>query len=261
MSIRSTDAPTSTRQFRHLWFRVLSLIGLIVTWQIVSSLSGSRMLPAPMEVWQTLLNEAIAGDLFFHLGMTLYRVAVSFLIAMAIGTATGVIMGRNGLIDRLLDVWVIIGLNLPALVVIVLCYVWFGLTDVAAILAVAVNKIPLVAIIMRESARAVDRSLIEVGQAFRLSQLRIFRRIYLPQFYPGLFASARSGLALIWKLVLVAELLGRPNGVGFKIRSLFNYFDIAGILAYAIAFIIIVIIVEWGVLIPLERRVTGWRRK
>src|SRR4029077_6807120 len=140
MSIRSTDAPTSTRQFRHLWFRALSLIGLVLTWQIVSSLSGSRMLPAPTEVWQTLLNEAIAGDLFFHLGMTLYRVAVSFLIAMAIGTATGVIMGRNGLIDRLLDLWVIIGLNLPALVVMVLCYLWFGLTDIAAILAVAVNK-------------------------------------------------------------------------------------------------------------------------
>src|SRR5262249_16544208 len=152
-----------------------------------------------------LLREASDGALLFNLAMTLYRVVVAFLLAMAAGAALGIVMGRSPLADRLLDVWLVVGLNLPALVAIVLCYMWFGLNDVAAILAVAVNKIPLVATIMREEARGLDRSLIEVGRAFRLSRRRIFLRIYLPQLYPGLLASARAGLALIWKLVLVVE--------------------------------------------------------
>jgi NitT/TauT family transport system permease protein len=218
-------------------------------------------MPGPCEVAAAMLRAARSGELFFNLGMTLYRVAVAFILAMALGAGLGILMGRSELADRLLDAWLIIALNLPALVVMVLCYVWFGLNDVAAILAVAVNKIPLVATIMREEARRLDRSLVEVGHAFRLSRGRIFLRIYLPQLYPGLFASARSGLALIWKLVLVVELLGRPNGVGFEIRTLFNYFDIAGILAYSIAFIAIVLAIEWAILIPLERRVTAWRRR
>jgi len=75
-----------------------------------------------------------------------------------------------------------------------------------------------------------------------------------------LAAAARSGLALVWKIVLVVELLGRPSGVGFQIATFFQFFDVAGILAYALAFILVVQAVEWGVLQPLERRLTQWRR-
>ena len=241
-------------------FRALSFVGLILAWQIASFFFGPHTLPAPAEVARAFVREARSNDLFFHLGMTLYRVAVSFILAMAIGVMTGILMGRHPIADRLLDAWLITALNLPALVVMALCYVWFGLTDVAAILAVTIGKIPLVATIMREQVRSIDRSLIEVGRAFQLKRRRIFFRIYLPQLYPGLFASARSGLALIWKLVLVVELLGRPNGVGFEIRTLFNYFDIAGILAYAFAFIAIMLTLDWVVLVPLQQRTTGWRR-
>jgi NitT/TauT family transport system permease protein len=259
--IPSSGSQTRSAGGGRPWLRALSFLALILLWQAASAIFGAAALLPPLEVGRALLREASGGGLFFNLAMTLYRVAVAFLLAMAAGAGLGIVMGRSGLADRLLDVWVVVGLNLPALVVIVLCYMWFGLNDSAAIVAVAANKIPLVAIIMREEARTLDRSLIEVGRAFHLPPWRILARIYLPQLYPGLFASARSGLALIWKLVLVVELLGRPNGVGFEIRSLFNYFDIAGILAYAIAFIAIVLAVEWGALIPLERRATAWRRR
>jgi NitT/TauT family transport system permease protein len=59
--------------------------------------------------------------------------------------------------------------------------------------------------------------------------------------------------------VLVVELLGRPNGIGFQIRTFFNYFDIAGILAYSLAFIAIVLAIESFILQPIERRTGRWR--
>ena len=131
-----------------------------------------------------------------------------------------------------LDGWLVLGLNIPALVTIILCYVWFGLTDVAAITAVAINKIPTVIVTVREGARAVDRQLLEVAEVFRLSRTRTLFKVYLPQLYPYLMAAARSGLALIWKIVLVVELLGRSEGIGFQLHVFFQFFDIAGILAY-----------------------------
>jgi NitT/TauT family transport system permease protein len=73
-------------------------------------------------------------------------------------------------------------------------------------------------------------------------------------------AAARAGLALTWKIVLVVELLGRPNGVGFQIRTFFNYFDIASILAYSLVFIGIVIAIEAFMLQPLDRQLGRWRR-
>jgi NitT/TauT family transport system permease protein len=113
---------------------------------------------------------------------------------------------------------------------------------------------------MREGARAIDRQILEMTQVFAVPRLRVLLRVILPQIAPSFLASARAGLALTWKIVLVVELLGRPNGVGFQIRTFFNYFDIAGILAYSLAFIAIVLAIESLVMQPIERRVERWRR-
>jgi len=90
-------------------------------------------------------------------------------------------------------------------------------------------------------------------------RLRRLTRVYLPQFFPYLMAAARSGLALIWKIVLVVELLGRSNGVGFQLGTYFQFFDITSILAYTLAFAGAVLAVEGLGLRPLERRLTRWR--
>jgi NitT/TauT family transport system permease protein len=163
-------------------------------------------------------------------------------------------------LDQIFSGWLIIGLNLPALVTMVLCYVWFGLTEVAAILAVTINKVPTIAAIVREGTRALDRPLFEMTQVFGVKPTRVLTRVILPQLAPSLMAAARAGLALTWKIVLVVELLGRPNGVGFQIRTFFNYFDIASILAYSLAFIAAVIAIEAFLLQPLDRRLGRWRR-
>ena len=82
---------------------------------------------------------------------------------MVIGVALGILMGARRRADIILDGWHILFLNMPALVLIILCYVWFGLTEVAAIVAVALNKIPNVVVTVREGTRAVDRELLDVG--------------------------------------------------------------------------------------------------
>ena len=168
-------------------------------------------------------------------------------------------MGRSARIDRAADSWLVILLNLPALVVIVLCYIWFGLTEAAAILAVALNKIPNTIVTIREGARAADRGLDDMAQVFQLSRWTTFRQVLLPQLAPYLAAASRSGLSLIWKIVLVVELLGRPNGVGFEIGTAFQLFDVARILAYAFAFILVMLAIELLLVQPFERYTTRWR--
>ena len=182
----------------------------------------------------------MTGELPYHLGMTLLRVAASFVIAMTLGTAIGYLMGRSRLADDLLSAWLVFFLNLPALVVIILAYIWIGLDESAAIFAVAANKIPNAAVTLREGARALDRGLLEMAEVFRIGRWRTLRHVVLPQLFPFVSAAARSGLALIWKIVLVVELLGRSNGVGFQLGLYFQMFDVTSILAYALAFILVV---------------------
>ena len=107
-----------------------------------------------------------------------------------------------------------------------LAYIWAGLTEAAAIAAIAVNKLPNTAVTLREGARALDRALDEMATRVRDAALGAFRHVILPQLAPYLAAAARSGLSLVWKIVLVVELLGRPNGVGFEIGIAFQLFDV-----------------------------------
>ena len=219
---------------------------------------NSELLPDPAAVWRAGLAEGWA--FFTHQGATLARVTAAFVLAMAIGSAIGIALGMSEGADRIFGGWLMFFLNLPGLVTIILCYVWFGLTEVAAVAAVAINKIPNVAATLREGGRALSKDLAEMAQVYRMSPTARLRHVVLPQLAPFFAVAARNGLALVWKIVLVVELLGRPNGVGFQIHQQFQLFDVAGILAYALGFIVIVQIIELGILAPWDRAANRWRR-
>jgi NitT/TauT family transport system permease protein len=242
-----------------LGWRLLSLGLLIAAWYAGSLFAGERLLPAPQVVALAMLDEARSGALALNLGVTLARVAAAFIIAMALGCALGLIMGRSRVSDRLGDPWLIVLLNLPALVIIVLAYIWAGLTETAAVSAVALNKLPIATVTVREGARSLDTALDEMAQVFRMRAWTRIRHIMLPQLAPYLAAAARSGLSLVWKIVLIVELLGRPNGVGFEIGVAFQLFDVTRILAYALAFVAIMLAVETLLVQPLERHIARWR--
>jgi NitT/TauT family transport system permease protein len=239
--------------------RLASLLLLILIWQVAAICVHSHVLPPPAAVVATMVNEARSGALFFNLGVTLLRVIVSFSLAMIAGTVLGVVMGRNKTFDKLADPWLIVLLNLPALVIIVLAYIWIGLTEPAAIVAVALNKLPNSTATIREGARALDHSLEEMASVFAMPLRTRVRHVLLPQLAPYIAAATRSGLSLVWKIVLVVELLGRPNGVGFEIYTAFQLFDVKLLLAYALPFIAIMLGIETFVVQPFERHVSRWR--
>jgi NitT/TauT family transport system permease protein len=243
----------------NLALRLGSIALLLVLWFAGSHFAGARLLPGPQAVGLAIIQEARSGALAFNLGVTLARVAASFTIAMVLGTVIGLAMGRVPLADRLGDPWLVVLLNLPALVIIVLAYIWAGLTETAAIAAVALNKLPITTVMVREGARSLDRTLDEMATVFRMGRWVRLRHVILPQLAPYLAAAARSGLSLVWKIVLIVELLGRPNGVGFEIGVAFQLFDVTRILAYALAFIAVMLAIETFLVQPLERHVSRWR--
>lgn len=241
--------------------RLISLILLLTTWWLASLFAGPQMLPGPEKVLSVIGAQARTGDLFFQLGITLARVFAAFTIAMIAGTAIGLLMGRLKLADRLGDPWLIVLLNLPALVIIVLAFIWGGLTEIAGVLAVAINKLPNTVVTVREGARALESGLDEMAQVFALPRRKYLWHVVFPQLAPYLAAAGRSGLSLVWKIVLIVELLGRPNGIGFQIGVAFQLFDVTLILAYALAFVFVILVIETAVVQPIERHASRWRTR
>lgn len=238
----------------------VSIAGLFALWIVAATLTDDpQVLPQPWGLLAPLQQELANGELLTHLSATLWRVIQAFALAMGLGVALGLVMGRSERINRWLDPWLVIFLNLPALVLIVLCYLWIGLNETAAILAVTFNKIPNVALVIREGARALDPQLDAMAGVYRLPWRTRMAHVVVPQLAPFIAAAARGGVAVIWKIVLVVEFLGRSSGVGFQIHLYFQLFDVAMVLVYAFSFITVMLIVEWALLQPWERRVRRWR--
>ena len=165
-------------------------------------------------------------------------------------------------VDRLADPWLVALLNLPALVIIVLAYVWAGLTETAAIIAVALNKLPIATVTVREGARSLDRRARRDGAGVPHGPLGAAAPC-------GAFRSSRPtsprprGPACRWsgRSCSSSSCSGRPNGVGFEIGVAFQLFDVTRILAYAIAFVAVMLAIETFLVQPLERHVSRWRAK
>lgn len=240
-------------------YALFSIVGFVALWGVVAAIVNDILFPSPFIVAETMMRELQTGHLIYHLLVTLWRVLASFIVAMFIGTVIGLLMGRNMVVNGLFDPWLVFFLNIPALVIIFICYIWGGLTEFAAILAVVINKIPNVAVMMREGARALSAELEEMARSFQLSKWQRYQHIVLPQLQPFIAAAGRSGLSLIWKIVLVVEFIGRSDGVGFQLHTAFQLFDVAAIFAYSVAFIAVMLVIEIVLIQPWERYATRWR--
>jgi len=241
--------------------QLIALGGLLVVWHLLAVFLQDPLLPTPVMVGEQMNLLLQQGELQLHLWVTLQRVLISFAIAMLLGGLLGVLMGRVRKANRWLDPFLVLLLNIPALVVVILLYVWVGLVEAAAVAAVVINKLPNVAVTLREGARTFDPELDDMAQVYGFSFRQKVQHVWWPQLFPFVMVATRSGLALIWKIVLVVELLGRSDGIGFQLHLAFQMFDVTSILAYSFAFIVVVQMIEWCLLQPAERYAVRWHRE
>ena len=240
--------------------RFTSFLSILIIWYLLSILIDHRLFASPFNVLSDIHYHLTQGELIKDTLATLSRALISFFIAMFLGSVIGYLLAKYKQLDYFFDSWVIVGLNIPALVLVIIFYIWLGLTEIALISAVVLNKMPIVIVNIREGTRSMEKSYFQIGTVYQLNNISIWTKIILPQLYPYLMTSARTGLSLIWKIVLVFELLGRGNGIGFQIQVFFQFFDISSLLAYSIFFMTIILLIENFIMIPIEKKATHWRK-
>ena len=246
-------------QRRDLLLNLVSFGSLVGVWVVASALLSSTILPGPLETLAFTWREFERGRLLFHMSITVQRVLIAFCVAMAIGTAAGVAMGASRWVDKLLNAWVVAGLTVPRIVLFVVAYLLLGLNDAAAVGALILTVLPTITVQIREGTKALDPKLLEMARAYRRSPLAIGRSVVLPQLLPYLLGTARGALSLAWKMVVLAELLGRTSGVGYQIAFYFQMFNMAGVLAYGLTMMVVLALIDTG-FSAAAARTFRWRR-
>src|SRR2546422_3076781 len=192
-------------------------VGAAVLWEIAvkAGLSDGRLLPPPSRIFQEFADLARAGELQRHVPATVLRVAAGFGLGMVAGTLLGAVAGYSGLARRLIDP-TLQGLRaVPSIAWIPLFILWLGIFETSKVALIAVGVFFPIYLGVMGAVLSVDRKIVEVGRAFRLSGAAMVRRILLPAVLPAYVVSIRAGLGLGWMFVIAAEFMGASEGLGY----------------------------------------------
>lgn len=237
------------------------VILLAVGWNVMAARMDSPLVPSLGAIAEELVTLAEDGALWTNLQVTLTRVLLGFTAAFVVAVVLGIAMGRNKYVHRFFQPAVLLGLVTPGLVKALLCVIWFGISMVNPILAVALAAAPALIVNITQGVREVDPQLHEMAHVFKFSAWTRLRRIWLPALAPSLFTGARLGIAMAWKVIVLVEIFGLASGVGYQLNLEFANHNVAGVLAWTVAFALVMTAIEYGILQTLERRASRWRKE
>ena len=213
---------------------------LLLAWELASR-SGKlsvRVLPEPLSVFRAFVDLARSGELWADLKASTARA----LIGLAIGGGLGLLLGLlNGLSRRsevALDTTLQMIRNIPALAMIPLVILWFGIDESAKLFLVAIGVFFPIYINTFHGIRSVDRDLIEMAKSYDLTGWALVRDVILPGALPSILVGVRFALGLMWVMLIVAETISAQSGIGYMTMNAREFLQtdvvLVGILLYAV---------------------------
>lgn len=245
--------------YQPMVIKCCGLLALVILWWIGSLILPRSVLPGPGVVATELVNNYQEGVLLSNFMATMTRIVLGFILAMGAGIAFGTLMGLSRTAEEFFDLWIMVGITIPSLAILLILYILFGLNEFATVLAIGLSAFPAIAINVWQGVKSVDNKLLAMGRVYGVSKSRRFTQIVFPQIAPYLVASSRFGLGIIWKITVVAELIGRDSGIGFQLHYWFQLFNMPQVFAWTLFFTLIMLVIELGIFKPVERRLFRWR--
>ena len=257
--VRSARKPRARGALYNNFLRIASILALLFVWWLLSLFFSPSLVPKPWDTFAEVGVIVASGNFFAEMGATLRRVLVGFGLAMIVSIPLGIFMGTLRSLESFFEPPVILGLTMPGLIWAVLAIMFFGLNETSAYAAVAVAIAPMLAISIWQGTKSIDKDLIDMSKVFHASAWSKVVDVILTKLISHILAAIRYGLGLAWKVVVVVEMFGFSNGVGYQVVRGFNTFSMKAVLAWTITFLTVMIVIEFGLIGWLERSVTRWR--
>ncbi len=219
------------------WLVPLAVLGL---WEL-SSLQGwlsTRVLPEPAAVLQAFAQLAVSGELWHHVAVSSGRALAGLVVGGGLGLLLGLVTGTFRVAETLLDSSLQMLRNIPALALIPLVILWFGIDESAKLFLVSVGVFFPIYLNTFHGIRSVDKGLIEMARSYGLSGWALYRQVILPGALPSILVGLRFSLGLMWVLLIVAETISAQAGIGYLTMNAREFLQtdvvLVGILLYAL---------------------------
>jgi len=246
--------------------RVIGIGVGFVLWSLLAAQFPRELLPTPVETVGLAWGLVADGTAWIHISATFQSLFWAFLFAMLRGGTLGILMGLNSYSQNFFTPYVNIGLSIPGLAWAAVAFLVFsygsialGTLRFAPVVAATLTVFPYIAINIWKGVENIDHDLLRMANAFSISRRRVLWRVVLPNIAPQIFSAVRFGLAIGWKVTIIAELFAGSAGVGYKLEHAYQVYQYEEAWAWAAVFLFIIILIEYGVFKPIERRAFDWR--
>jgi ABC-type nitrate/sulfonate/bicarbonate transport system permease component len=250
--------------------RIFSVLVFLTIWHIashtgifgrVSVKASSLLLPDPFTVFKSFLEMIISGYLPKHLGISFIRVMKGFAIAAAIGVPLGIAMGMSKSVKNFTSPIFRTFSPIPGVAWVPLAILWFGLGDKAAVFIIVMGAIAPIIINANQGVNDVDRNLLQALYSMNASKWQIVRKCIIPSIVPYLVSGFRLGLGFAWRVVIAAEMVGVPDGMGYALSTGRSTGRTEVTIVTIISLGIVMILLEQVLFAFLEKTTSHWRSK
>lgn len=201
---------------------VLALASLLLgflLWQAIATQFHRTVFPSPADVARVGVQMVGDGSLFGHVGISLFRMTMGFLIGCLIAVPTGILMGMNDFFRRTLEPFVNFFRFIPAIAFVVFSIIWFGIGEASKIFLILYNAFFTVTVSAEAGVRGVPLNRIRAARSLGADGPQIFFYVILPSTVPYIFAGMRIGIGRSFSTIVAAEMLAATAGIGYLIFS------------------------------------------
>nr|WP_153578333.1 MULTISPECIES: ABC transporter permease [Bacillus] len=194
---------------------------ILIIWQLagVFGLVSKTVLPTPLDIFLAFQELIKTGELFGHLSISVFRAAAGFFIGGGLGIILGTIVGFSTRSEQYLDPSVQMLRTVPHLAVAPLFVLWFGFGETSKVLLIADGAFFPLYVNAFLGIRGVDSKLFDVARVLEFSKRKLITKLILPSALPNLLLGARLSLGVAWVSLVVAELMGSTEGIGYMIMD------------------------------------------
>jgi len=230
---------------------------LIAIWEIAGRNSDSIYLPSASEVLRALKHDWLWDHTTQDLLPSLKRFALGYIAGSLLGIVIGLAIGSSQRVAQYTGPTLEFLRALPAVAVMPVAILLFGLGDGMRISIIAFGVLFPVLVNTASGARSCRQERIDVAEMFGLSRLQIIRRVILPSAIPMISAGLRVGLPIALIMMVVSELVGGRDGVGFYLTQSQSLFDVAGMFSALVILGVLGNIINW-LYVRIETKQLHW---
>jgi ABC-type nitrate/sulfonate/bicarbonate transport system permease component len=212
---------------------IFSILVLLITWEVFAR-SGKVtpfMLPSFSAVVERIYADAVGGDLWRNLGLTMYRALTGFLIAAFGGVTLGVLMSRYRAVRWFFDPVISVGFPMPKIAFLPIIILWLGLYDVAKISIVVFDAIFPVVTATLAGLAGVEKELIWSARNMGAGDREVMWQIALPAALPQILTGLQVALPIALIVAIIAEMAMGGYGLGGAMISASRFADSRGVFA------------------------------